>query len=117
MRSAETIIYYNQACSKCRQTTALLKENNIEPKAIEYLNTQPTREELASIIALGIPAKDLIRTGENEWKNTGLDIETASDDDVINAIIQHPILLQRPIVIANGKAVIARPPEKVLGIL
>ena len=59
----------------------------------------------------------MIRTGQDEWTQTGLDIETASDDDLINAIIQYPILLQRPIVLANGKAVIARPAEKVLEIL
>tara|TARA_R110002049_G_scaffold15822_3_gene64164 strand:+ start:16579 stop:16872 length:294 start_codon:yes stop_codon:yes gene_type:complete len=95
----------------------LLDEHDISPSIIEYLDTPPTKEELTNIISLGIPAKDLIRTGEDEWKNTGLAIETASDDDLINAIIQYPILLQRPIVIANGKAVIARPPEKVLEIL
>jgi len=95
----------------------MLEEKNIDPDIIEYLDSPPSKEELTNIISLGIAAKDLIRTGEDEWKNTGLDIKTASDDDLINAIIQHPILLQRPIVIANGKAVIARPPEKVLEIL
>lgn len=95
----------------------LLNQRDISLDIIEYLDSPPSKDELTNIIALGIPAKDLIRTGEDEWKNTGLDIETASDDDLINAIIQHPILLQRPIVIANGKAVIARPPERVLEIL
>ena len=107
-------IYINP---KCRQTKSILDEKNIDIDIIEYLNNTPTKEELTHIISLGIPAKDLIRTGEDEWSQTGLDIGTASDDDLINAIIQHPILLQRPIVIANGKAVIARPPEKVFEIL
>ncbi len=110
-------IYLNPKCSKCRQTMALLDNKNIKPNVIEYIDSSISKDELNNIIALGIPTKDLIRTGEDEWKNTGLDIETASDDDLINAIIQYPILLQRPIVIANGKAVIARPPEKVLEIL
>ena len=114
---SNTTIYYNPKCSKCRQTKSLLEEKNIDADIVEYLNTTPTKEELTHIISLGIHAKDLIRTGEDEWSQTGLDIETASDDDLINALIQYPILLQRPIVITNGKAVIARPPEKVLEIL
>ena len=109
--------YYNPNCSKCRQTMSILGENKISPNIIEYLSTPITKEDLTEIIALGIHAKDLIRTDEDEWMTTGLNIETSSDNELINAIIQHPILLQRPIVIANGKAVIARPPEKVLEIL
>jgi|TARA_B110000240_G_C13453627_1_gene433630 arsenate reductase len=112
-----TILYYNANCSKCRTTKALLDERNILPVIINYLNSPFTADDFSHITSLGIPAKNLIRTGEDEWKSTGLNIETASDDDLINAIFQHPILLQRPIVIANGKAVIARPPEKVLEIL
>lgn len=110
-------IYYNPNCSKCRQTKSILEEKNIDLDIIEYLSNTPTKEELTHIISFGIPCKDLIRTGEAEWSQTGLDIETASDDELIKAIIQTPVLLQRPIVIANGKAVIARPPEKVLEIL
>ena len=110
-------VYHNPKCSKCRQTSVLFEENNISPNVIEYLNSPLSNKELTHIVGLGIPTRDLIRTGEDEWKNTGLDIETALDDELIKAIIQHPILLQRPIVIANGKAVIARPPEKVLEIL
>ena len=110
-------IYFNPRCSKCRQTITLLDNKEISTNVIEYLENTPSIKELTNIIALGIPAKDLIRTGEDEWSQTGLDIETASDDDLINAIIQFPILLQRPIVIANGKAIIARPPERVLEIL
>ena len=110
-------IYHNPKCSKCRQTKSILEEKNIDPDFVEYLSTTPTKEDLTHIISLGINVKELIRTGENEWSQTGLNIETASDEDLINAIIQYPILLQRPIVLANGKAVIARPAEKVLEIL
>ncbi len=112
-----TTIYFNPHCSKCRSTKALLDEKNILTDVIEYLDVPPTIANLMNIIHLGLSAKDLIRSGEDEWKATGLDVETASDDDLINAIIQYPVLLQRPIVIANGKAVIARPPEKILEIL
>ncbi len=113
----KTTILYNSNCSKCRQTLALLEKNKIQPDKVEYLNSPPTILTLTEIISLGISAKDLIRTGEDEWSQTGLDLETATDGELINAIIQFPILLQRPIVIANGKAVIARPPERVLEIL
>ena len=110
-------IYYNPSCSKCRQTKSILEEKNLNTEFIEYLNTTPTKDDITHIISLGVSAKDMIRTGEYEWAETGLDIETASDGDLVDAIIQYPILLQRPIVLANGKAVIARPPEKVLEIL
>ena len=113
----EITIYTNNSCSKCQKATSILSENDISLDTIEYLKTTLSKEELTNIITLGIPAKDLIRTDDDEWSQTGLDIETASDDDLIDAIIQYPILLQRPIVIANGKAVIARPPERVLEIL
>lgn len=110
-------IYFNTRCSKCHQALALLDEKNMNPDVIEYLNKPLSIQDLTNIISLGIPTKDLIRTGEDEWKNTGLDIETASDDDLINAIITSSILLQRPIVIANGKAAIGRPPENILEII
>ena len=110
-------IYFNPKCSKCNLTKALLQQNNIEPEVIHYLDSPPSKDQLTHIMNLGIAAKDLIRTHEQAWSQTGLNIETASDDDLINAIVQYPALLQRPIVIANGKAVMARPPEKVLEIL
>ena len=110
-------IFYNPDCSKCNQSLLLLKEHKIDPVIIKYLDARLSKDDLTHIISLGIPAKDLIRTHEDEWQASGLDIDTASDDEIIHAIIQHPIILQRPIVIANGKAIIGRPPEKVLEIL
>ena len=112
-----TTIYFNPSCSKCNLTKALLEENNLQPDVIKYLDSPPSKDELTHIISLGIPAIDLVRTHEDEWKASGLDIKSASDDEIINAIIENPIILQRPIVITNGKAVIGRPPEKVLEIL
>ena len=81
-----TKIYFNPACSKCRLTKGLLEEKNIQAEVIEYLNSPPSKAELTQIISLGIPAKDLIRTHEDEWKAMGLDIKIASDDDLINVL-------------------------------
>ena len=113
----DATIYFNPSCSKCRQTMALLDENNVEAEVIEYLQTPPSKEDLSNIISLGIPAKELIRTGEDEWKALGIDINTASDDELVEAMVSTPQVIQRPIVIANGKATLGRPPEKVLDIL
>lgn len=110
-------IYFNPSCTKCNQTLSLLNEKEISADIIEYLDSPPSIEELTHIISLGIPAKDLVRTHEDEWKASRLDINSASDEEIMNTIIANPIILQRPIVIANGKAVIGRPPENVLEIL
>ncbi len=111
-------IYHNPSCSKSRQTMALLEEHHIKPEVIEYLQAPPSKEELTEIIhLLRIPAKDIIRTNEEEWKTLGIDITTASEDKLIVAMANHPKIIQRPIVVANGKAALGRPPEKVLDIL
>ena len=113
----KTTVYFNPECSKCNLARALLEQHNIQPEVINYLDSPPSKDQLARIIKLGIAAKDLIRTHEQAWLQTGLNIETAADDDLINAIIQYPALLQRPIVVTSGRAVIARPPERILEIL
>ncbi len=110
-------IYYNPSCSKCRQTMALLEENKIEPEVIEYLQTPPAREDLVNIVSLGIPAKDLVRSHEDAWTALGIDLISASDDEILDALVDAPGAIQRPIVISNGKATLGRPPEKVLDIL
>ena len=113
----DTTIYYNPKCSKCRQTKALLEENNVDAAVIEYLQTPPTKNDLTHIISQGIPAKELVRTHEDAWKELNIDINSASDDEIIEALVRAPGALQRPIVIASGKATLGRPPEKVLDIL
>ena len=113
----KTTVYFNPECSKCNLVRALLEQHNIEPEIIHYLDSPLLKDQLTRIIHLGVAAKDLIRTHEQAWLQTGLNIETAADDDLINAIIQYPALLQRPIVVTGGRAVIARPPEKILEIL
>ena len=110
-------VYYNPDCSKCRQTLELINSKTHDVQLIEYLDINLTRDELTHIISLGIAAKDLIRSNEDEWKKLGLNIDECSQKELVSLMISHPSILQRPIVLANDKAVIARPPEKVLDIL
>ena len=111
-------IYHNPRCSKSRQTLQLLQDNNITPEIVEYLKTPLSYEHLSSIIEmLGVTARALVRTSEQEYKDLNLKNQDLSDDDLINAIVQAPKLMQRPIVVNNDKAAIGRPPEDVLSIL
>ncbi len=111
-------IYHNPRCSKSRQTLQLLKDNNIDPEVVEYLKTPPTREELERILdMLGLEPRELMRRKEKEYKELGLADPGLSRDQLIDAMIEHPRLIERPIVIKEGKATIGRPPEKVLEIL
>ena len=112
------IIYHNPKCSKSRQTLALLEEHGADPTVIEYLETPPTKKELTGILAkLGIKPRDLIRKKEDVYAVCQLDDMSFSDEDLIDFMVKHPILIERPIVLANGKAAIGRPPERVLDIL
>jgi arsenate reductase len=112
----ECQIIYNPQCSKCRQSLALLEEKGFKPQVIEYLNGELTRELLTSVITtLNVHPKELLRTKEEEFKSLRLDLENA--EEVIDAILKHPKILERPIVIQGKKAVIGRPPEKILDIL
>lgn len=112
------IIYHNPKCSKSRQTLELLKEKGIDAEIVLYLESPPDKSQLQELIKmLGINARDLIRTSEQEYKDLNL-AETHLDDAyLINAMIKAPKLMQRPIVVCNGKAAIGRPPEQVLEIL
>ena len=111
-------IYHNPRCSKSRQTLQLLIENGIEPEIIEYLKTPPTKSELDAILKmLAMAPRDLMRKQEKEYEIAHLDDPGLSRKDLITAMIKHPILIERPIVVANHKAVIGRPPENVLGII
>ena len=108
-------IYHNPRCSKSRQTLELLQQNNIELQVVKYLETPPDAEQLRQIIRmLGIPAHELLRKKESEFKLAGLDQSKLDDDTVIKAMEQYPKLIERPIVVHNGKAMIGRPPENVL---
>jgi arsenate reductase (glutaredoxin) len=111
-------IYHNPRCSKSRQTLALLRERGIEPDIVEYLKTPPAAAELKRIIdQLGLSPRQLLRTGEEEYKANDLADESLADQTLIEAMCKHPRLIQRPIVIAGDQARIGRPPEAVLDIL
>lgn len=111
-------IMHNPRCSKSRTTLQLLRDNDVEPEIILYLETPPDAEMLTSILAkLDMQPRDLMRKGQKEYKEMELGNEQLSNEQLIAAMIEAPILIERPIVLANGKARIGRPPESVLKIL
>ena len=111
-------ILHNPRCSKSRTTLELLKENGVEPEVILYLQTPPTAQQLSAILGkLNKKPRELIRKGQSEYKDQGLDNAQLSDEELIDAMVKTPILIERPIVLANDKAAIGRPPESVLDIL
>lgn len=111
-------IFHNPRCSKSRATLELLRQNGVEPEVILYLENPPDAQQLGSILAmLGMRARDLIRKGQSEYKAMGLENTQLSDGQLVEAMVEAPILIERPIVMANGKARIGRPPESVLQIL
>lgn len=111
-------IYHNPRCSKSRQTLALLREHGIEPEIVEYLKTPPEAGQLKRIIdQLGLKVREVMRTGEDEYRANGLNDESLSDDTLIQAMCEHPRLIQRPIVTVGELARIGRPPEAVIDIL
>jgi arsenate reductase len=111
-------IFHNPRCSKSRTTLALLQEQGIEPEIRLYLDAPPNADELRSILKkLGITARELMRKGEAEYREQNLNDEALTDDDLILAMVSTPKLIERPIVLANGRAALGRPPESVLDIL
>ncbi|AYN29368.1 MULTISPECIES: arsenate reductase (glutaredoxin) [Buttiauxella] len=117
--STTVSIYHNPRCSKSRETLSLLKANGIEPEVVLYLETPPdaaTIESLLSKLGFG-SARDLMRQKEDLYKELNLAEPTLSEDQLIQAMVKNPKLIERPIVLANGEARIGRPPESVLEIL
>lgn len=112
------VIYHNPRCSKSRQTLQLLQDQGIEPKVVDYLQTPPSQAELKRILQLlRIEPRDLMRRKEAEYQDAGLDDPSLTREQLIRALHEHPRLIERPIVLANGKAALGRPPEQVLEIL
>ncbi|MEN8109183.1 MAG: arsenate reductase (glutaredoxin) [Pseudomonadota bacterium] len=114
----DVTIYFNPKCSKCRLSLELLEKEGQQAEIIEYLNTPLDAATLTSILdMLGMEPRELMRKHEKEYSETGLDDPELSRTDLIRAMIAYPRLIERPIVIKDGKAIIGRPPEKILDIL
>ncbi|EHW0693398.1 arsenate reductase (glutaredoxin) [Vibrio parahaemolyticus] len=113
------VIYHNPRCSKSRQTLELLEQNGVTPEVVKYLDTPLNVDELKALYAqLGFSSvREMMRTKEDVYKELGLGEASVSDDQLFEAMAQNPKLLERPVVVANGKAKIGRPPEQVLDIL
>ncbi len=111
-------LYHNPQCSKSRQTLALLQENNVNVTVIEYLKTPLTLDELEKVAQkLGLEPRQFIRHGEKEYQTENLANENLTRQELLQAIIKYPRLLERPIAVNKTKAVIGRPPENVLALL
>ena len=112
-----TTIWHNPRCSKSRQTLALLEEHGVTPTVRLYLEDAPSASEVSDVVTkLGISPWDLLRRGEKVFKELGLS-QQEDNEAIIEAMAQHPILIERPIVIHAGAAVLGRPPENVLGLI
>jgi arsenate reductase len=107
-------IYQKPTCSKCRETLGILRECGVEFESINYYETPLNVEELRGLInKLGISPRDLLRKGEQAYRDLGLGQREVSDDELIKLMVENPDLMQRPIVVRGDKAVLARPPENV----
>ena len=109
-----TTIWHNPRCSKSRQTMEILREKGVEAEVVKYLETTPSAQDITEVLKkLGLSARELMRTKEEEYKT--LNLKNENDElKLIEAMASHPKLIERPIVIVGDKAVLGRPPEKVL---
>jgi arsenate reductase len=111
-------IYHNPRCSKSRQALELLDSHGVEADVVEYLKTPPDTGQLAEILnLLGMEPRELMRTNEPEYKDNALDDPRLSREQLIRAMVDYPRLIQRPIALGKGKAVLGRPPANVLEVL
>ncbi|MDF2155503.1 arsenate reductase (glutaredoxin) [Vibrio sp. CAU 1672] len=113
------VIYHNPRCSKSRQTLELLEQNGIQPEIVKYLDTPLSVDQLKALYAqLGFSSvREMMRTKEEVYKQLNLSDASVSDEQLFAAMAEHPKLFERPVVVANGKARIGRPPEQVLDIV
>ena len=110
-------IYHNSRCSKSRRVFEILEEHGVELKVVEYLKTPPSKEELQKLLLLlDTQACQLLRKNEDIYKEKYQD-RTLSDDECLDAMVRNPILIERPIVVVKDRAIIGRPPERVLELL
>ncbi|MCY9834904.1 glutaredoxin-dependent arsenate reductase [Aeromonas media] len=118
MSDSAITIYHNPACGTSRNTLALIRNSGVEPTVIHYLETPPSRETLVALIAaMGMPVRDLLRKNVPPFEELGLTEERFSDDELIDAMLAHPILINRPIVVTPLGTKLCRPSEVVLDIL
>ncbi len=111
-------IYHNPRCSKSRQTLQILQDNGITPEVVLYLETPPTKAQLKGLLKkLNISARELLRKGEDDYKNNNLKDPSLSEADLIDMMVRYPKLIERPIVVRDDKAVLGRPPENVLTLI
>jgi arsenate reductase len=111
-------IYHNPRCSTSRKTLELIRAKGIEPTIIEYLETPPSASELDRILSLlKMEPRDLMRKKEDDYKRLKLDRSELARKDLIKTMVEHPILIERPIVLSKGKAALGRPPENITSIL
>lgn len=115
--SRDVTVFFNPSCSKCRGARDILEERGVDATYVRYLDDAPSRDELVRVMGLlGIDdPRAMMRTGEAVYAELGL--RDADRDALLDAMVQHPILIERPIVIRGDRAVIARPPEKLLDLL
>ena len=107
-------IFHNPRCSKSRKTLEIIEINDVEVKVILYLQDPPSVSELNSLLEkLGMKPSDLVRKGESIIKELGIDLSNIPNDDLISIMVEHPILIERPIVFNESSAIIGRPPENV----
>ncbi len=110
-------IWHNPRCSKSRKALALLEERGVQPTQVKYLETPPTENEIRRVLSLvGVSAIDLMRRGEATFQELNLSSDT-SEDELISAMVSHPILIERPVIISATQAVIGRPPENATALL
>ncbi|MBN9554804.1 MAG: arsenate reductase (glutaredoxin) [Alphaproteobacteria bacterium] len=111
-------IYHNPDCGTSRNTLAMIRNSGVEPRIVEYLKTPPTREALTALIAqMGISVRALLREKGTPYRELGLDDPSLTDDKLLDAMMAHPILINRPIVVTPLGARLCRPSERVLDIL
>lgn len=114
---SDVTIYHNPRCSKSRNTLALLEEHGVAPDIVLYLDTRPDEKEIRGLLVkLGISAEQLVRRGEDAYKESGLG-KDSSEAEIIAAMAAHPKLIERPIVVRGDRAVLGRPPENVLALI
>ena len=115
---SDTRLFHNPRCSKSRGALELLRERGIEPDLVHYLDTPPSGDELRELLRmLELSARALLRTGEDEYAALDLADPTLPESVLIDAMVAHPRLIERPILVHAGRAVIGRPPERVLELL